>query len=90
LTNMSHSLSTSQLFLNHVSIIFVISDVFAIPLIKLLLPPLLPLLFTLKLITATLSYSIFLLIKQIVFNLFSILLLVPSPKLLNFITSLLF
>jgi len=52
--------------------------------------PLLLLSFILKLTIVTLFYSIFLLHKRIVFNMSLTLLLVLSPKLLNFITLLLF
>jgi len=55
-------------------------------LIKLLPAPLLLLSFTLKLTIVTLFYSICLLHKRIVFNLSLTLLLLLSPKLLNFIT----
>jgi len=59
---------------------------FVILLIKLLPAPLLLLAFIIKLTIVTLFYSIYLLHKRIVFNLSLTLLLVLSPKLLNFIT----
>jgi len=59
-------------------------------LIKLLPAPLLLFSFILKLTFVTLFYSIYLLHKLIVFNLSVTLLLVLSPKLLNFITLLVF
>jgi len=82
----------SVLYLNLASTIFVTYDAFIILLIKLLPAQLLLVSFILKLIIVTLFYSIYLLLKRIVFNLFLTLLLVLvlSPKLLNFITLLLF
>jgi len=65
-------------------------QLFVILLIKLLPAPLLLLSFILKVTIVTLFYSIYLLQKRIVFNLSLTLLLVLSPKLLNFITLLLF
>jgi len=90
LIKICHLHNISPLFLNHASTIFVTLDVFLILLIKLLPAPLLFLSYILKLTIVTFFYSIYLLHKRIVFNLSLTLLLVLSPKLLNFIILLLF
>jgi len=90
LIKICHLLNISLLFLNHALTIFGIWDVFVILGIKLLPVQLLLLSFTLKLTycnSLLLNLSV---LKLIVFNLSLTLLLVLSPKPLNFITLLLF